>query len=260
MILSRHGLHGGFRLKAALVLALVALADWLFFQRQLYGGVFGLFGLALLAAMLAARPALWRDRRAGVALALAATYALAMAWDASLLAWCLFWIAAGMATLLPRTAAFDDGWRWCQRLFLAGFFALFGPLVDAFSLLKVRRRRKVAGRLGARAVTLVLPVLGSALILSLFAAANPLIEQALAALSLPQVDESLFSRLVLAALIAIMAWGCARAMSAACSARSTDAAMRRSPASRWLRSRCRWWPSTPCSPCRTGLTWPISGA
>ncbi|MEY4721583.1 MAG: hypothetical protein RIQ46_1308, partial [Pseudomonadota bacterium] len=167
MILSRHGLNGGFRLKAALVLALVALADWLFFQRQLYGGVFGLFGLALLLTLAAARPALWRDWRAGAALALAATYALAMARDASLLAWCLFWIAAGMATLIPRTAAFDDGWRWFQRLFLAGFFALFGPLVDAFSLMKVRRRRKVAGRLGARAVALVLPVLGSVLIVSL---------------------------------------------------------------------------------------------
>lgn len=210
MILSRWALHGGFWLKAALVLALVALADWLFFEVGIYGGAFGLFGLALLLAMLAARPALWRDRRAGVGLALAATYALAMAWDASLLAWCLFWIAAGMATLIPRTAAFDDGWRWFQRLFLAGFFALFGPLVDAFSLLKVRRRRKVAGRLGARAGALILPVVGSALIVSLFAAANPLIEQALSALSLPSLDEDLLPRLLVAGFIALISWGLLR--------------------------------------------------
>lgn len=210
MILSRWGLHGGFWLKAALALALVALADWMFFQVGIHGGAFGLFGLALLLALLAARPALWRDRRAAIALALAAAYALAMARDASLLAWCLFWIAAGMATLLPRTAAFDDGWRWFQRLFLAGFFALFGPLMDAFALLKVRRRHRAAGQLGARAGALVLPVLGSALIVSLFAAANPLIEQALAALSLPQLDEDLLPRLFVAGFIALISWGLLR--------------------------------------------------
>ena len=105
-----------FLFKVTLTILLAWLGDWMFFQRELYGGHFGLYALALLAALMAGRPAIWRDRRALAAVALALVFALALIRDAGLLPWTLFWTAAAMATLLPMTGRFDDGWRWFQRL------------------------------------------------------------------------------------------------------------------------------------------------
>ena len=51
----------------------------------------------------------------------------------------------------------------------------------------------------------VLPLLGSALFLGLFAQANPVIEQALAALSLPQLDQRMLARTILWMLFALLA-------------------------------------------------------
>ena len=121
---------GGFALKVAAALAVIALGDWLFYQRTQYLGAFGLIGLAIAAALVLTRPAVRRDRRALLALALALTAAIAMVWDAAPLPFALFWVSLGLATLLPGTAAFDDGWRWFQRLFVHGFKSLFGPLIE----------------------------------------------------------------------------------------------------------------------------------
>ena len=131
--------HGSLALKGVLALALVALGDYVFWQQGQWAGVQGIFGLGLVAALALARPAVRRDRRALIALALAALYALAQLWDPSPLAFAMFWVALGFATLLPGTAQFDDGWRWFQRLFVHGFKSLFGPLIDLTILTKVRR-------------------------------------------------------------------------------------------------------------------------
>ena len=204
--------HRSYVVKLALVAVVAALGDYLFWQLGQWGGVQGLFGWGLIGAVLVARPAVRHDRRALAALALAALYALAQLCDPSVLAFALFWTAMGLATLLPGTARFDDGWRWFQRLLVHGFKSLFGPLIDLTILSRVRRKRP-AGPLGLRRSlpVLVLPLLGSALFVWLFAQANPVIERLLGAISLPEFDWSLISRLILLALFALLALGVLRA-------------------------------------------------
>jgi Domain of unknown function (DUF4173) len=204
-------LRGGFALKGGAALALVGLGDWLFWQGENYAGVLGLFALALVAALLIARPAARRDWRALIAAGLAAIYALAMVWDPSLLAFVLFWTAIGLATMLPCAARFGDGWVWFQRLTAHGFKALFGPLIDLFRLSRARSKRP-SSRLGLRRKLplLVLPVLGSAVIVALFAAANPVIESWLSSITPPEFDGETILRLILWGVLFLMAWGVLR--------------------------------------------------
>lgn len=202
---------GAFALKVAGALAVIALGDWLFYQRTDYLGAFGLVGLAIAAALGLTRPAVRRDRRALFALALALTAAVAMVWDAAPLPFLLFWVSLGLATLLPGTAAFDDGWRWFQRLFVHGLKSLFGPLIDFAKLARVKRRRPAPGK-GARywLKTLALPLIGSALILALFSAANPLIEQFFTALDITAPEETLILRMILWSFLGLITWGVLR--------------------------------------------------
>ena len=204
--------QGSLLLKLALAAALVLLGDLVFWQLQQALGVQGLFMLGLCAALLAARPAVRQDRRARIALGLAALYALAQLWDPSPLAFALFWTAIGMATLLPATARFDDGWRWLQRLVAHGFKALFGPLIDLIILGKVRRKRP-SGPLGLRRAgpLLALPLAGGLVFVVLLAQANPVIAALLDQLRLPEFDWTLLPRMLLWGLLALLGWGVLRA-------------------------------------------------
>lgn len=202
---------GAWLLKAAGALGVIALGDWLFYQRTDYNGAFGLVGLAIAAALLLTRPAVRRDRRALLALTLALAAAFGMVWDAAPLPFALFWVSVGLATLLPGTAAFDDGWRWFQRLLVHGLKSLFGPLIDLGRITRVKRRRPARGK-GLRHwfKTLLLPLGGSAVILALFAQANPLIEQFFTTLNITGPDEMLILRLILWAFLGLITWGVLR--------------------------------------------------
>jgi len=210
-MVSRMRWDGSLALKLVLAAALVVLGDCLFWQQQQWAGVQGLFGLGLCAALLLARPAVRHDRRALAALGLAALYALAQLWDPSPLAFALFWIALGLATLLPGMTRFGDGWQWFQRLFVHGFKSLFGPLIDLLILARVRRRRP-ASRAGLRALlpVVALPLAGSVVFALLFAQANPVIAALLDRLCLPSLDLALIPRLMLCGLLALFAWGTLR--------------------------------------------------
>ncbi len=202
---------GSLTLKLGVTALAVVLGDYIFWQLQQFAGVQGIFGLGLVAALAIARPAVRRDKRARIALGLAAIYALAQLWDPSPLAFGLFWVAMGCATLLPGTATFGDGWRWFQRLFAHGFKSLFGPLIDLTILSRVRRKRPAGPRGLRRSLpVLILPLLGSAVFVWLFAAANPVIERFFASLPLPEFDWSLVPRLILWAILAVMTWGVLR--------------------------------------------------
>lgn len=196
-----------FLLKVAVAAALVGLGDLLFFQWELTGGNIGLYGLALLAGMIAARYRVRQDRRALLAALAATLFAFAMIYDASLLAWTLFWIAAGMAALSPASGRFDDGWRWFQRLLLHGLRTPFAPLIDTMRVLKIKHRRS-ANTLSLRAglPVLMLPLVGSAIILALFSAANPVLEQILSSISLPELSFATVARMMLWFLLFIAAW------------------------------------------------------
>jgi hypothetical protein len=171
-----------FARKILLAAALVAIADHLFFFQRA-GSTAGLFAAALLTAILVATPAIGRSRSALTASASALVFVAVLGDDPSPLAAFLFFASAALAALLPRTEAFDDGWRWTKRLLLHAILSAVGPLLDSGRLRAARRRRGTA-RFVAALPLLALPVLGSALFLALFSAANPLIANAFERLDL----------------------------------------------------------------------------
>jgi len=177
-----------FLIKIGVTALLAAAFDWLFPDEP--GGVcIGLFALTWLLGLILARPDVRRPRLAtAVTLALAAIFCLSLAYDPGPLAWLLFWAALSLGALLPRTASFDDAWRWAVRLVLHGFTGIAKPVVDLVHLLAVRPRGK---KLTAKslAALLGLPLVGTAIFTVLFASANPVIADMLDRIQLPPIGE-----------------------------------------------------------------------
>ena len=193
-----------FKLIAAISLAGFAQALFLF---ERAGATIGGFALLLLGAAALLRPVMWRDRRARLALAAAAFFALVLAADPGFLALFLYWVMLTLAALLPRSADFGDGWRWTLRMIGHGALSPFMPLRDLMILKRTRRRRGSA--LGRLALALVLPVLGTIIFLALFAAANPLIEDFLIRFDATVSTETI-ARLIFAGIIFLAAWSLLR--------------------------------------------------
>ena len=173
-----------FLLKIGVTAALVTAFNWLF-PNNIEGVSIGIFALAWLLGVILARPAV-RHPRLGVAtaLALAAIFSLALAYDPRPLPLFLFLCALSIATLLPRTAGFDDAWRWTIRLMLHGATGAIKPIADLVRLLAIRprgKRRTLKSLVGL----LALPLFGTLLFTILFANANPLIADALSQIQLP---------------------------------------------------------------------------
>lgn len=179
MGLTKNAIRASFWIKAVAAVALIALGDRLFYVLGNHGSAFGAFAAAWLVGTVLVHPALRRDRRALAVAGLAAFYAAALFDDPSLLAATLFGAALVMAVLLPRSARFDNAWRWALRLAIHAAVSGFGPLRDLYRLRRVPR----SGR-GVRASVPVvaLPLIGGGIFLWLFAQANPLIGNALASL------------------------------------------------------------------------------
>lgn len=106
------------------------------------------------------------------------------------LPWTLYWMSAGMMVLLPATGAFDDGWRWFQRLAAHALRSIVAPIIDLVRWRRVRRAR--FGRrfsLSDKLHGIAPPVIGSGVILLLFVAANPVLAQWIDRLTGPGVWE-----------------------------------------------------------------------
>ncbi|MEA3013369.1 MAG: hypothetical protein QOD42_1914 [Sphingomonadales bacterium] len=196
---------GSFLFKLGIALAAASAADWLFaFQRV--GSTLGFFALALLALAAAASPAARGRPASRVALAAAALFALLLVADPGPLALLLYWTALTLAMLLPRTARFDDGWRWARRLVLHGLFSPFGLARDVLIAARARRRRGPEG-LHRKALVLVLPLAGTIVFILLFAAANPVIDAALASIDLsPRLSEESLAQIVFWMFVIVMVW------------------------------------------------------
>ena len=170
-----------------LIKATVAMALVIAFDRMLpgdpAGSVVGGFGGLWLLGLVAARADVRHDRRAWIALAAAALFVAALLDDPGALGWTLFWSALSLAALLPRATHFDDAWHWAARLGLHAASSGLQPIAD----LRRGLRHTRGERQGIRATLaiLALPLLGGGLFLALFAAANPVIAQALAAVQWP---------------------------------------------------------------------------
>jgi hypothetical protein len=208
MPLSRRPRDLSFALKASAALALVGIADLLFWGHDI-GSTLGAFALLLTLAATALHPAARRDRKAGWALLAATVLSLVLAWAPSLLAWILFWATLSLAVLLPRAARFDDAWRWSQRLVAQAVVSLAGPWLD---LARARKTNRAAQAWNWRAAgaLLALPVVGGGVFLALFAAANPVIATALSALRFPAFSAELFFRAIFWLMVLTLAWSLLR--------------------------------------------------
>jgi hypothetical protein len=198
-----------FLFKLAGAILLVILADLLFyFQRA--GSTIGLFALALLVVTACLRIEMFRRWPSRLALAAALLFTLVLAADPSLLALVLYWTALTMAVLLPRAARFDDGWRWALRMLAHGIVSLFGPLRDLRIARKARRWLGTPG-IVRNAFVLILPLAGSAVFITLFAQANPLIGDALARLGdWPAFDAMTVIRMIFWAIVFTAVWSLLR--------------------------------------------------
>jgi len=200
--------RSSFWLKAGLAVALVVLAD-IFFVWHEPGSTLGLFALAWLAALVLARPGLLRDRRALAALIAAAVFALIMADRPGPLAWVLFGLTTAVAVLSARVRSGETAWAWSQRLVVMGVAGLVGPLLDLFRPSRFKRRRAGLSAVALMGL-LIMPVVGGAIFLALFAAANPLISDFFAGLTGPALTAEGFARAMFWGVVAVMVWGALR--------------------------------------------------
>lgn len=198
-------------MKAAIAAACVILADQLFFAHR-PGATVGIFALIGIAGVWLARPGLFRDPRAAIALGLAALLAVAMVDRPSLLVWLLYALAVTVAVLSARVARGEPGWRWLQRLVVHLVVAAFGPLIDGVRRLAALRKRRAikAGSLMRVIALIALPLFGGLVFLALFAAANPLISDTLSGLRPPALSVETVVRTIFCGLVAVAVWAALR--------------------------------------------------
>jgi Domain of unknown function (DUF4173) len=223
----------GYALKLVFVVVLVALGDWLFWQREFGIGNLGLYGLAMLTALLVVRPATVKSLPGIIATLATALYCGAIIFDAGPLSVLMFWTALCVAALLPFSSRLSDGWQWFWRLALHGVASLVHPILDALKLKKVAARRGPRG-MGLRSAfgLLALPVVGGTIFFVLFVQANPVLEKLVAAWKLPAFDEELVFRVIIWAVAALLVWSVLRPwrMKGGQKAIASPAAMAASPA------------------------------
>ena len=194
-------------IKAAAAMLVAIVAETIFATGSEVGGVIGLLALVWVAVLAATRPVVLRTRAARIALMAAAAYALVLVDAPNPLALLLGWIAISLAAQLPRRR-FGHALLWVQRL---GWHAVVGlglPWRDlAWSA--AARRRTQRGSVRAMAAVLVVPVVGGALFLTLFAQANPLIGDAFDRIALPDLADVIW-RTMLAAVMVTAVWATLR--------------------------------------------------
>jgi hypothetical protein len=164
----------------------------------------GGFALAWVVGVLIVRPGLVRDPRAAGAMAAAAVLGLVLFDRPGPLAWLLFGLALVVAGLSARVARGEPTWRWGQRLAVNGVVAAVGPLLDLQRMNRRRWRRGVPGSVWSVVKMLALPLVGGMVFLSLFAAANPLIADALDRMRLPSLSAETVVRMVCWMVVLLM--------------------------------------------------------
>ena len=200
---------GSFWLKLGAGLGVAGVFDAVLFGWGQGGGLFGGLELLLLGTALALRPDLRRSSGALACFGVAGAMAVATFIDPGLLAWCLFWTFAGLGAMLPAAARFGDAWAWGQRLVCHAFRAAIAPALDMRRWLKLRCRHG-GGEMRNVLPQLALPAMGSAVILGLFAAANPVIEIWIDNVLSLSLREDLSLRLCLGVVWFTFAWSLLR--------------------------------------------------
>lgn len=193
--------------KTAVAAVLVGMGDWLFWYGGGVGSNLGVFALVWVGMTLSLTPVIRRDRRSWIAAAGALLLTVPLADSPSLLAFALFWTALTMAVLLPRAAGFDHAGRWALRLAVHSVTSIIGPWRD---LLRLRGRAGRGMQVQRILPLLPLPLLGGAVFLALFAAANPMIGNAFTGIPAPQLDIGAVARFTFWMSLLIMVWATLR--------------------------------------------------
>jgi hypothetical protein len=202
--------RSSFLLKPLAALLLILLADRLFYLPDDAGATIGVFAFALLLTLLVLHPAIWRHTSALAAAGSAGLFAFLLVEDPGILALALCWLSLSLAVLLPRSGYFGNGLRWALRLLLHTV-SLPMPLAQGMRLIRRSSKRAGGGGLSSKLPVVALPVLGSLIFLLLFAAANPLIEQAVADFNpLSLLAGATFTRLFLWTFILLLVWSLLR--------------------------------------------------
>jgi hypothetical protein len=197
-----HGRHS-FLAKVVLGVGLVAVTDFLFYGHGV-GSTLGGLVLALLAAAVATGRIRLRDRRAATATVICALLGAALLDQPTFFCLVLFGCALSVAVLSARAKAGDDAFRWFQRLAFNGLAAAIRVPNDLLRLARVAPfGRRGAARLVA---TLILPLLGGAVFLWLFALANPVIDKAFRSLFELNLELDI-PRTILWGFTTIVVWG-----------------------------------------------------
>jgi hypothetical protein len=200
-----------FRWKLCLALAIVFLGDHLFYENALFGGHIGMFAFAVLLCLVLGRPSVWARWQGSVSALLAGAFSFAMILDPGLLSWTMFWIAISMAALFGMTTPSDDGWLWFQRLLLHTLRTPVAPFLDMAKWKRAGRRpRKRRFSLRAIGPLLALPLAGSAIILTLFSIANPVIADVLAMIEWPDLSAITPWRMIFWLMLFALAWSVLR--------------------------------------------------
>jgi len=191
--------------KAGAAAVLVAIGDWLFWDRG-FGSNLGWFAFAWTAATLLLTPELWGRRASQVAAAAALLFAAILTDSPGMLPVLLFLTALTLSALL-RFTRFDNAAAWALRLMLQGMVSIVGPWRDL-----VAARGLIGGgdRLWRLVSLLALPLLGSTMFLLLFAAANPVISDTLSRFALPNLDFATLVRIAFWGLLFTAAWATLR--------------------------------------------------
>lgn len=191
--------------KAGGAAALVALGDWLFWERG-FGSNLGWFAIAWTAVTLLLSPELWGGRASLIAAAAALLFAAILTDSPGMLPVLLFLTALGLSALL-RFTRFDNAAAWMLRLTLQGMVSVIGPWRDLFAA----RGRIGSGDRMVRLVSLLaLPLIGTIVFLLLFAAANPVISDTLSRFALPNLDFAILVRIAFWGLLFTAAWATLR--------------------------------------------------
>jgi hypothetical protein len=190
--------------KLTAAIAVVAVAQVIFSTDSEIGGTIGGLALLWVATLAATRPIVLRTPGARIALVAAAGFAVVLIDDPNPLALLLGWGAISLAAQLPRRR-FGDALLWAKRL---GWHAIVAPGLPWRDWAWSAAARRRGGARSAMTV-LVIPVVGGALFLTLFANANPLIGDAFGRIALPDLTEVIW-RTVVAAVIGTAVWATLR--------------------------------------------------
>lgn len=194
--------------KLAATAIVISVAEVIFDTGSEIGSTLGGLALVWIAALLLTRPVVRRDPAARIAAVLACAYALMLIHDPGPLALLLFMIAVSLAALLPRTR-FGHALAWVPRLAWHGVTGLETPLRDLAHATAARQARGSSHGLRAMLGVLAIPIVGGALFVMLFAAANPLIGDAVDRIVLPHWT-TIAWRLLLGVAVLLPVWASLR--------------------------------------------------